>query len=138
MKSKKINKARFWVRPQLNFKWCDDYTGGNMLSEKWKENFRMYSIYFSLRFTLFIEKQTRLLKTYISGKANRCYVISFGWRKNAKKAFGRFWQNDHLQSCASNLSSYFQICRRNLFEINRQAWTFFLPREMMETNFRFC
>ena len=35
----------------------------------------MYSIYFFLRFTLFIEKQTRLLKTYISGKVNCCYVI---------------------------------------------------------------
>ena len=103
-----------------------------------REFSNVFDIFFPQIYIVYWETNKALENLYFWKSKLLLRYISFRWRKNAKKAFGRFWQNDHLQSCASNLSSYFQICRRNLFEINRQAWTFFLPREMMETNFRFC
>lgn len=95
---------------------------------------------FCLDLRPFIEKETiTLWKPLLRGKANCFYaILSFRWRCNTKK-YKRiwYWQSNHHGSFASSLSSYFQICIQNLFEINKQTWNFFLPRETIETNFRF-
>ena len=40
-KGSRCSLPRFCVRPYHNLKWWNDFMNGNMIPEKWKENFRM-------------------------------------------------------------------------------------------------
>ena len=40
-KESRCSPPRFWLRPHRNLKWWNDFMNENIISEKWKENFRM-------------------------------------------------------------------------------------------------